>query len=312
VHYSGPAGDVFLIGVAHLSNRSAQLVRDAVRSVSPDLVMVELDSTRLQKASKNNSQIMSAQVRSELPPLSSFARSSSPDMVAEERKALSPASQSGAGGFMLVELRPVSGTSTVAPDAAVDANTEPWQWATKAMSGAAKDLGVRALKGVLDSVYKAAEGYTDRSAGSELVAAIKEAARADVPVLLGDQTLQQTLRRISAELGKTDFKRLSEELEAASDGQFGFQSSGGLLELLEKAKNQAMSQKLRGALKASAPGLFSAFVDERDAVMADNLLKSLAAGRKRVVAVVGSIHVAGIGERLAENRALSMIDACVY
>jgi hypothetical protein len=43
------AQEVYVIGTAHVSTLSAELVRDAIRLVRPDKVMVELDSQRVKK-----------------------------------------------------------------------------------------------------------------------------------------------------------------------------------------------------------------------------------------------------------------------
>ena len=43
------AQEVYVIGTAHVSTLSAELVRDTIRLVQPDQVMVELDSQRVKK-----------------------------------------------------------------------------------------------------------------------------------------------------------------------------------------------------------------------------------------------------------------------
>ncbi|CAM9665521.1 unnamed protein product, partial [Heterosigma akashiwo] len=42
--------EIFLIGTAHISNTSAILVQETVRGVRPDVVMVELDASRIARA----------------------------------------------------------------------------------------------------------------------------------------------------------------------------------------------------------------------------------------------------------------------
>ncbi|OLQ15558.1 hypothetical protein AK812_SmicGene181 [Symbiodinium microadriaticum] len=54
VHLQGTTGDVFVLGVTHLSNKSAEVVRSVVQRATPDLVMVELDASRVGLA-KNSS-----------------------------------------------------------------------------------------------------------------------------------------------------------------------------------------------------------------------------------------------------------------
>lgn len=55
--------EVYIVGTAHISQLSAELVRDTIRLVHPDRVMIELDSQRIKKrapasnaASESNSQ----------------------------------------------------------------------------------------------------------------------------------------------------------------------------------------------------------------------------------------------------------------
>jgi len=43
------AQEVYVIGTAHISTLSAELVRDTIRIVQPDQVMIELDSQRVKK-----------------------------------------------------------------------------------------------------------------------------------------------------------------------------------------------------------------------------------------------------------------------
>ena len=48
--------DLYLIGTAHISSLSAALVEQTIRSVRPDLVMVELDESRVKNVAKAGTQ----------------------------------------------------------------------------------------------------------------------------------------------------------------------------------------------------------------------------------------------------------------
>lgn len=257
-HLSGPDGDVFLVGVAHLSNRSAELVRLAIRKAAPDLVMVEMDRSRVNFGGKKQQ----------------------------------------------AEARQQSQVAEVS-----DGN--PFEAVKRAAVAAAREATAAALRSGLELLYKVGEKYMDTTAGSEMLAAIQEATSIGVPVMLGDQPAQQTLLRLADEAGKTDVRLLEEDLQMVPELQFQASSGSDFQSALESIRDQATAQRLRRVFKRSAPGLFGALVGERDIFMAENLNKALKTGKRRIVAVVGSIHVAGISERLLEIADLRPVDACI-
>jgi len=262
-HLSGPAGDVFLVGVTHLSNRSADLARKAVREATPDLVMVELDSSRLRIKSSSTQNASQKVARDQKPP------------PTPER------AESGLG---------------------------PLAAAQQAVASAVSVAATAALRTGLELVYSVAEKFANTSAGSEMIAAIEEAAKVGATVMLGDQSAELTLKRLAEEGGKVDMGRLEDELKLAVpelQGSLSFQA------MIESSTDQATARRLRRAFKFSAPGVFSALVGERDAFMAGNLAKALRAGKRSIVAIVGSIHVQGIEESLQRQADLKVIDSCM-
>ena len=65
--------NVYIVGTAHISSVSAALVRDTIRFVKPDKVMVELDSQRVKKRRPSNAAgAASSAVADEAPPPTSF------------------------------------------------------------------------------------------------------------------------------------------------------------------------------------------------------------------------------------------------
>ncbi|CAK0806279.1 unnamed protein product [Prorocentrum cordatum] len=185
--------------------------------------------------------------------------------------------------------------------------------AADAVLDSARELGAGALRAALQILYRYVEDYLGTSAGEEMVAAMRSAAQIGVPVLLGDLPSKVTFKRISQEVGSADMQKLEEEVSmAAPELRMGaLDTKADLQALLEGGRDQATTRRIRKAFKNSAPGLFSALVDERDEYMARNLLTGLRAGRRRIVAVVGSIHVPGIEERLVRLGGLRAVDACV-
>mmetsp|Transcript_46945 Transcript_46945/g.150883 ORF Transcript_46945/g.150883 Transcript_46945/m.150883 type:complete len:424 (-) Transcript_46945:96-1367(-) len=271
-HLAGGGSDVFLVGVAHLSNESVALVRKAVRQARPDLVMVELDSSRLtvqeQQSSDGSSRrglmifdpTAQQEAEAQAPPLPALVAPSLVDMV----------------------------------------------------SRAARDLAAGALGFLISSLYKASEGFMGEMSGAEMLAALEEASVLGVPVLLGDRPAKITLDRLVAELGSTDIAALDEALEKEfPELYYADASPQDFQAILEGVRDQATTRRLREKFRNAAPGLFSGLVGERDEFMGRNLLKSLQAGRKRIVAVVGSIHVQGIEEYLVGAAGLRAVDACI-
>lgn len=295
-HLAGAAGDVFLVGVAHVSNRSAELAREAVLQARPDLVMVELDSSRIDLTPTQIAEAQSSKA------MDSF---SAPQSAGKSRSLtvleFGPAAQSKADND--------------ATGATKASSESPWQSGLGALGGAARGLASDVLRLVLGLLYKLTEKYLDVSAGSEMLEAARAAVEVGAPVLLGDRPARKTLERLAEEAGKTDLQKLDDVLQAVMPEVSIEEASSSpttLQALLESTRDQSTTRLLRQAFKEGAPGLFNALVDERDAYMADNLLAALRAGRRRVVSVVGSIHVQGIEERLVERAALRVVDTCIY
>ncbi|CAE6910543.1 unnamed protein product [Symbiodinium sp. CCMP2592] len=255
VHLQGTTGDVFVLGVTHLSNKSAEVVRSVVQRATPDLVMVELDASRVGLA-KNST------------------RSS----------------------------------KTTAPPPA-EAPSDFFSTARKASADAALQLAAGVLRFGLDLIYRAFEKYLNTPAGSEMLAAIEEAGKIGTPVMLGDRPAQDTLNRLVEAGQSSDLAQLEEDLAISVPE---LRTSGlGLQALVDSATDQATAKRLRRAFKGSAPELFAALVGERDEYMAANLARAAQKGKRRIVAVVGSLHVQGISEALERTLSLRVLDACV-
>ncbi|CAE7317135.1 unnamed protein product [Symbiodinium natans] len=253
VHLQGTSGDVFVLGVTHLSNKSAQVVRSVVQKASPDMVMVELDASRVAGLARNSTRAAKA----------------------------------------------------AAPEAPSDFFTS----ARKATTDAALGMAAGVLRFGLDMIYRAFEKYLNTPAGTEMLAAVEEAAKVGAPVMLGDRPAQDTLNRLVEAGQSSDLGQLEQDL-AISVPELRT-SDLGLQALVDSATDQATAKRLRRAFKASAPELFAALVGERDEYMAANLARAARNGRRRIVAVVGSLHVQGISEALERILNLRVLDACV-
>ncbi|CAJ1367219.1 unnamed protein product, partial [Effrenium voratum] len=74
VHLRGTEGDAFIVGVTHLSNKSALLVREVVQTSSPDLVMVELDASRVGLSTNTTKAPSAGSAKEDGNPLASMQR----------------------------------------------------------------------------------------------------------------------------------------------------------------------------------------------------------------------------------------------
>ena len=281
--------ELYLIGTAHISNASAILVRETIEKVSPDLVMVELDESRIR----------------------SSTRAGGPG---------------GDMGLLLTRNGPLSpdpDTATGNPAAAA---------APRSRSSGGGGGGRGPLAFVLGSAIKQMYGSMDKmgfSSGEEFAVAIREARRRGVPVLLGDQDVQVTLRRLSEALKKTDFARLAaldsgEALPSAlapamttassPDGApvavVDMNDARQISAIVETMKQREAVRELTETLRREVPLVYDAMIGERDAYMASSLQLAFQSGgggggvpgetRLRVaVVVVGIAHAEGIERNLA-------------
>jgi len=310
VHIGGTDGDIYLVGVAHLSNFSTTLARQAVQLGRPDLVMVELDRSRVAVPQAAGGAAAKAQEEASgggVPQKSTAGDAMASDTTPPPRKPLR----------FLDPLAPIQKKEVpqAPPPPQAEAAKPPlWQSLAQGAQGAVAGAAAGLLRKALEFGYQLAGQFLDESAGSEMVAAIEEAAEVGAPVLLGDLPAQRTLQRIVAEVPNADLDALDAALGEAVP-EFGTDMIYGPQDLqskLEAARDQATTQKLREAFKASAPGLFAALVGERDEFMAAGLWAALRAKNRRVVAIVGSIHVPGITEALLRRGSLRVVDTCVY
>ena len=140
------------------------------------------------------------------------------------------------------------------------------------------------------------------SSGAEFVTAIQEAQASGIPVVLGDQPVKKTLRRLSEALSETDLVAFinapeppgfAKLLEENGGGSMGTKEEVG--KMVEVLKTRSVVDEITGYLRETAPKLYAALLGERDAYLANSLLSADADG---VVAVVGMAHMTGIETRL--------------
>jgi pheromone shutdown-related protein TraB len=131
--------------------------------------------------------------------------------------------------------------------------------------------------------------------GAEMISAIEAAEASGAQILLIDREVQITLQRFWSKMGFIEKLKMLAGLIAAVLG------IGGTKDIdIENITNQDMVTMLVDEFRESSPNAVKVLIDERDAYMANNLIRAAASGNKKIVAVVGAGHRAGI-QRYLEN-----------
>lgn len=133
--------------------------------------------------------------------------------------------------------------------------------------------------------------------GAEMRAAIAGAAARGLPLLLIDRDAGLTLKRCSAALG------FWQRMNLLSGLGLGLLSSDEISEEeIEKLKTGSMLHATFSEFATETPALYAALIDERDQYMAAKLRQAAAAGgHRKLLAVVGAGHLAGIQRYLATD-----------
>ena len=126
--------------------------------------------------------------------------------------------------------------------------------------------------------------------GEEMLAAVQVAQESGIPFSLCDRNIQVTLRRA---WGKTRFWGKMKMLSAMLASVFSNEKLSP--EDIEKLKEKDVLQSMMEELSAFLPAAKEVLIDERDTYLAARILQ--AEGR-RIVAVVGAGHMAGIVQQI--------------
>jgi pheromone shutdown-related protein TraB len=126
--------------------------------------------------------------------------------------------------------------------------------------------------------------------GAEMLEAIERAKEKDLPIELIDRDIQVTLRRTWSRLGWWSKLKLMAQLVGSL-----FVGQEIDEEMIEKLKEEEELAGLLEAMAAALPQVKSTLIDERDRYMAQRLRQT---GGRRVLAVVGAGHLAGIAANL--------------
>ena len=300
---------VHILGTAHISQSSAELAGMLVKDVRPNAVFVELDRKRISRA---------------MPKGGDDGSTRASTGASGGGAAPSESAQSAEMAAKMADGPAVASGGADGGDAGAGAmKGNPFAVKERVLNAGAKMVGdaIKSMYSKLDD-----EGF---KAGEEFVVAIREGLAINAAVVLGDQDVEVTLRRLTGALSKTDLKKLfasDSDLEKAMDSLMpnggksatvaAMSGGGGSKEGLENTAGEKISKEqfkqfvetvkardnvrlVMTKLRETAPELFKAMVAERDAYMANGINKL--DQFDKMVAVVGIAHVDGIEANLKER-----------
>jgi TraB/PrgY/gumN family len=312
---TGNAGrTIVLLGTAHISQLSAELAGTLVREIRPDAVFVELDLKRVARIGSTGS---SSSTASGGPPGLLDATDSMPVqvIVPSPQRLLPPPPppppSMSVDGTATTESSSSSSSSLVAPPSPSGGNKGNW-FTRGAMNLAANAVG-NAVKGLYSNLSTA--GFQP---GEEFATAIRAGQDVGAAIVLGDQDVQVTLRRLTQALAVTDLDKLlspnsaleksmaellppppssSAVAAAAVSDSANFKQE--LTDYVERMKSRDSVRKLMAELQDVAPALIQVMLTERDAYMAAGL--DTLSQFDCIVAVMGIAHQDGVERNLRER-----------
>ena len=219
---------VILVGTAHISAESVQLVREVIERERPDCVCVELDERRFEALAQKNR-------------------------------------------WEGLDLREVIRN---------------------------RQLATLLLNFLLSSYQRRLGGQLGVMPGSELLEATRVAEELGIPVALCDRDVRVTLRRAWAALSFLDKSKLLATVLTAAFEEPQLDEAE-----LRRIRQKDVLSELMGELGRAMPTLKRVLIDERDGYLVQ---KIRSAEGKKLVAVVGAGHVAGMRAALEESRSVDM------
>lgn len=273
---------IVMIGTAHISDESAQLVRDVVRSVKPDIVMVELDAKRVAKVG----------TKLEVFDKSGFI------LPSESKK------------YLLDEA------SNIQRDVK---KHQPLDFLLYNIKSWISSLSGAVVGKVLSSFYKSVEklGFTT---GGEFKAGIEEGRKLNSTILLGDRDVDITLKHLAKALSSSDpdaFEKVSLKLaQVEQDAGITMAddvSKESLSVLVEKMKERSVLDNLLSIIESDLPLVYDAMIRERDLYMSNAIIEALSnkdSGGSSIVSITGMAHMPGMIKNLKTSGYVTIQQNC--
>ncbi len=159
---------------------------------------------------------------------------------------------------------------------------------------------------LLASIQKKFADQMGIQPGAEMIGAIAAAESSGAQILLIDRDIQVTLQRFWSKMGFIEKLKMLASLIAASLG------IGGTDDIdIDSITNHDMVSLLVEEFRLSSPNAVKVLIDERDAYMANNIIRAAAGGNKKIVVVIGAGHRAGIQRYLNDPTTIPKIDYTV-
>lgn len=287
---------VYLLGTAHISKISADLAGQLVRDVHPNAVFVELDLKRVGGVAEYVKQGEGMQESMQKITLAPGASDTSAETAGSPKKS--------------TIIVPAPTAAIAAQDTTSSQIRENRGGFFAGLRQKALGLGARVVGSALRGMYQNL-GNQGFSPGEEFAAAVMEAQKQGADVILGDQDVEVTMRRLTQALATTDLSKLNDD--ALSDKFSDLMGSQKAMELppsgvmdeisreeftafVENMKNRENVRAIMAELKEVAPALVQVMLTERDAYMATGLdtLNQF----ECIVAVMGIAHMDGVENNL--------------
>jgi len=314
--FRNPANNriVHILGTAHISSASADVAGQLVREIKPSAVFVELDAKRVGRAipkpaddnmnddvNSNNNATENNDTRDASP---STTATAAPVSVSKS-KSMPISSGLSEAVQTMSQQDAAPQTTTIAPK--IKSSPFSFDVKEKVLNKASQAVG-NGIKGLYKKLES--DGF---SAGEEFVVAVREGLNVGSKIILGDQDVEVTLRRLTEALSKTDLKKLfAADAEMEQNMKQFLPNNGKSMEgsgsdmtkeefsyFVETIKAKENVKMLMANLKSVAPEVYQAMVGERDLYMANGLdrLNQF----DSIVAVMGIAHVDGVEGILQER-----------
>jgi pheromone shutdown-related protein TraB len=138
--------------------------------------------------------------------------------------------------------------------------------------------------------------------GAEMVAAIRAGEERGLPVEMIDRDVGVTFKRAFGKMGFFEKWRITWELVKSV---MGMDEKEGEKVDLQKLMDQDVLSVMMNELGETAPSIKTVLIDERDQWLAEKI-RGLRADGKRVLAVLGAGHVAGVSRLLEANEPIAL------
>jgi hypothetical protein len=303
---------IHILGTAHISSASADVAGQLVREMKPSAVFVELDAKRVARiVPKETKGINASSGNGTTTPAADDDAAAGPTV-----RQVSMSSSSESTGVMnssnlLSNDQVISNTHEQAQSSpmAIQSATgmfNPFNFREKLLNQASQLVG-NSIKNLYQKLES--EGF---SAGEEFAVAVREGLKVNSKIVLGDQDVEVTLRRLTEALAKTDFRKIAaadaeieqKMKELLPDSGKSIDTTGSMTKdeftyFIETVKAKENVRLLMANLEKAAPEIYNAMVRERDMYMADGLdsLNQF----ESIVAVMGIAHVDGVERNLKEK-----------